>query len=592
MPVHSSKVGGEPLTRRIMAGAAGFAIVATGVLAAQPFAAAAPASAVSSGFTVFSVNQTDGTADVGDPTNGPWANDLDTMPDNGIVRTNDLLIWTVSETTAEAQLNTTLTVTLPRGVYFDALSENCGPGSTLTPATVPPPAAAGALTATSWESLPQQTLTCTWPKADAAGASLMMQLSARVRPEVRSDTSLTASFTLSSDANPTGVTTSTDFTVVSKPQYDISLNGFFKQDDPPTANSRQAAYQSGFGTCANPQLSDQTCTTMGYAIMISSLSRKGVSPAASFTFIDNVTPTALWGQAVDDPSVYGPWFVGVNSAATYPTSYNSSVPGGKVRDGVTTADNAVSDTGTVQCSQEGKTAGNLVNCTVSGGDYSAFTVPTKDYGGGALGTDQAPVASFGLQFQVPATTFLDYGTVSNNGTSFTLTQLNQVLEFDVVDIFGAHNMAGANDPNNDVHLRHPSVTLGSGYQNSWVGLPGMTGNSPASVWYPGWNNLAEGPAQAHMRGGDGLVVADQQLVDWGYVSYMVPATGQSEATSIVSCQYWDNSLAYLDTTLDYTAGTNASFQNRPAGRGAWISAVNNIDRPGWNAGVALQQPDG
>lgn len=157
------------------------------------------------------LEQTDGTPD--------WDH-LDGANDNGVVRTNDLITYTVSVWSKGGHANGWFTLELPRGVVLESIPGICRTGSTLTPTAAQIGEPAVPLTSTSWQNLPAQTLVCqVGPQGDSVNK---YPITAKVRPEVPAGTNLEATARIQCSTGGDHFTNPVDADVVAEPRYDIS----------------------------------------------------------------------------------------------------------------------------------------------------------------------------------------------------------------------------------------------------------------------------------------------------------------------------------------------------------------------------------
>ena len=162
---------------------------------------------------------------------------FDSSADNMVIRTNDIVTYRVNVAATPATAGDgTLTLTLPVGQEFRTVPAWCNdPANPAVDATPTPAMSAPVtpLTATSWQSLPQQTLTCAIGDVPAASA-LFFEIPAYQRPEVPNDTVLpTAVATIATTTAPTPTVTTEDLamTVSAGPRWDLSKNGMNLQEN-------------------------------------------------------------------------------------------------------------------------------------------------------------------------------------------------------------------------------------------------------------------------------------------------------------------------------------------------------------------------
>jgi hypothetical protein len=314
------------------------------------FLGAPSANAAGETLTVI-LTQIDGTAPFdADSTPGRDANDA-----NGIVRTNDVLLYNVELRVADApSTNTTFTATFPKGVEMSQVPPFCtGSGSSLSPATLGDPIVP--VTATSWEALPQQTLVCNVGGPNGQ-LTFTYPVPVKVRPEVPNGTLLRLETVraTSSDVTTPEESAPVEATVSARAQFDLSKNGLALNE-----NSGRVL-PVGNLACPTAQNPDRMCVTVGFPMTISApAGGKGLTPMSpTITFTDDLTPESFYGPAITThpawiaagpgalerygavlrqcrtPQIDTPWSrIGQNSSAT--------------------AENSVRHSGTTSCTQPG-----------------------------------------------------------------------------------------------------------------------------------------------------------------------------------------------------------------------------------------------
>lgn len=531
----------------------------TAVTLAGLTVAAAPAAGAGETLAVV-LSQTDGTA--------PWnADDLaghDSGPTNGIVRTNDNITYRVQVSSNGGSADSaTVKLVLPRGVQFDALPPYCGSGSTLTPNPMPAPTLP--VTATSYQSLPIQTLSCvvgTLP----SGSTQAWDLVARVRPEVPHGTTLagiTASVTSVAVTTPVVSNLVGDLVVSAAAAFDLSKNS--------TALTENTGYYyADYRPCVK---STGSCLYVRFPMVISApLGGKGSTPLTSpITFTDDLSPAALFGAAVlTDPQYVA---AGTAAAATYGGSllscsaYNWSQPNSAIG-GANTAVNSVRNSGTTTCTQTGG-AGTPVSVSISNADTSAYTYPTLAGApaGFALPGDKAYVYSMFLFAEIPTKSAVDLGVAA--GSNFTLPFTNTYTSFTATDISGHPNTP---EPTTNNYRTGTLSVSTSGFTNKFfAGVPGAVGNTPPTVFMPG-DSYAEGP-----EGSTGPESGIGELYAGGTTVSLLTFNNRSSSGNSVTffgCDSWDNSLLQL-TNVTAPAGAGPLQAIPVAAQPVWLSGYSN-----------------
>jgi hypothetical protein len=512
------------------------------------------------------LSSTDGTASF---------DDLDANNNNGIVRTNDLIEYTVNPTFRDDQTHAFFVLTLPKGVYLQNFPEICGAGSTVDPAVTAIPAPTVPVTSTSWQALPVQTLTCqlgTISGVNASGTGILnYPIVAKVRGEVPNGQALTASVTVQSDQVPATAPVMVTDQVAAAPRYDISLNGF-------AAVANQGPKMiPGLMPCRNVAHEGKTCQMVVLPLTISVTNAKGISPASEFGFTYDLSPETLWGVTMTDQEIaeYGAALV------WFGTMYQDVVGPGKLIDAALgqTATNSARNSGTAWCSSEAP--GAVVDCTMSAGDYTAYSTPTQNLDGSAIPSDQAVVVSMTMAVEYPAKTMQLFGTGSESW--WVLNSNWGVTNFQATDINGQTNLATADVADNNTRQTTTNASLWGSAEMSILSPAGVTGNTPMGEYLPSWH-LYEGPTYSHDNAGDGLVYPGQQVISTVQNTNANVADSGGDPTqnqTFVNCNYWDNSQLWLDSTVTYEPqGESTVYGAAPAGRPVWTMATYAL-APSW-----------
>ncbi|MBK9159080.1 MAG: SdrD B-like domain-containing protein [Propionibacteriaceae bacterium] len=479
---------------------------------------------------------------------------------NGIVRTNDYIVYNVQVSASGGTAASSLiTLTAPLGTQFDSIPTLCsGPGSSLSPATMPAPAAP--LTSTSYLTLPTQTLICDVGDI-ATGSTLSWDFPARVRPEVPNATVLgvvTASVSSPSISAPVVSSASTPLTVSARAQYDLTDNSVALTDN-------TGYYYSEIVPCTTTA---GLCRKLYFPALISApAGGKGLSPlAGSFGYTADVSPAALFGSAItSDPEYIA---AGASAAATYGGHLLGCgvlgwmEPYPKLADG--TVQNAVRDSGTTTCTQPGGN-GTPISVSISGADTTAYTYPAyvSNPANTTLPNDRAYVYAMSLVYEVPLKAASDLGTTSNGSSTLNFT--NTYSNFAPTDISGQTAIPEYLGNN---YRTGTLVVSDKGTFDKWfAGVPNAAGNTPPADWMPGWGAW-EGPS-----GATGPQAGTGQLFPGGTTLSNLNFSNQSTSgntMTFLACDSWDNSLLQL-TNITAAAGT-APLQKIPAnGAPVWVS---------------------
>jgi len=539
------------------------ASVATGLLGVTS-ASAAPGDEPTLSLTI---NQTDGT----EPWNTDDAAGHDSAPDNGIIRTNDTVSYDLGiRFEGASHTGTVVEFTLPKGQGLVQLPPFCEAGSSVTPAQLPAPAVP--LTATSWQTLPQQSVSCALTDY-AAGQALNFNFVTSVRPEVPDGTSLAPiTFTAHSTEAPTPVTVAgpDPLTVSAKADYDLS-----KRYNSPNNNG---PIYNGVGPCiGEPNL---PCMLVWYPVTINvPAGGKGSSPLQNgISFVDDLSPEAFFG-----PTVWANAVALAGSEAAARTKYAPRANclgkvgltsgtgvylpvGGLSSPGATTT-NSVRESGSPSCSPT-HTVGEPVTVTITGTDTSAVTVPTTTAKGNALPVNTGTIASYDFGVGIPMAAVLDLGIRSND--TWTLSTTNTYTDVQMRDLNG--NLV-ADDPSNNSRENTLRLQTGGGADKFFSGIWGQPGNTPSSAWLAaGGARYVEGPPGSGLLKDGNTVVAAGQAVQstLSFTERGISGTGTEVSRTVVGCDTWDPSRLKLAADPTWTGHRGAATPSN--GKPVWPAA--------------------
>ncbi len=554
--------------RRRLALLAIIAVLATVLATVVP-----PAGALGETISV-GITQEDGTPN---PPANTWDSDdtagNDSGPSNGIVRTNDTLKYTVEVRVEDAVAdNVTLTIVLARGTEATALPPFCGPGSSITPATLPPPAVPATLN--GWTSLPQQTVVCNVGTRNP-GSNLGYPIAARVRPEVPQGTVLdpVSAVITSDDPAATVVSDEVGATVSARPRFDVSKNAI--------SLSPNGGYLGGGYLIDCPSDPAKRCVRYLASVLISTPNGgKGVAPLASpIVFTDNLTPDALYGAPNGYPVTTDPDYIaaGPNALQKYgaellscPATSVYTAPGHAIG-GTLDATNAVRDSGTFTCTQPGG-PGTPVTIAIANADTSAYTVPTTSYypNGQALPANTGYVIAGRIDFAIPVDAVVDLGITDVNGSDLRWT--NRYEDFEPVAVDGTVNDGSAQLPVNDSRAVNTQIRPRGSWSKAFLGVPGNPGNTPPAQFRPGWQ-VWEGPTNTTTyRSGDGILLPGQPV--FSGIAMHNQSTSDSDVSFLV-CDNWDNTKLQLAPDNYAGSATTRMQLIGSAGAPVWFHGYND-----------------
>ncbi|MEV8267361.1 SdrD B-like domain-containing protein [Microbacterium sp. NPDC076911] len=490
----------------------------------------------------------------------------DSSADNDIVRTNDTVAYTVGlRYEGGAQTNPTIEFTLPQGEELVSLPAFCLAGSSVTPATVPAPAVP--ITATSWESLPIQTITCVVANQNA-GTSLDYSFLSKVRSEVPNGTALTpVSASATSDQVTVPVVSSeVSHTVSAAADFDLSKRRdvVAENSGPLFTNNRTCSFDT-----------TRACAYLEYPLSLSGpAGGKGITPLLSpITVTEDLRVDSFYGAGTTTSAA---WLAaGANAAELYaPRLVNCAgstwnlryaMPGSEATS--TTLDSAVRDSGTSTCVQS--SLNSEVDIVISDADTSGYTVPTKTSGGSALPADLGFVISQTVQIEIPMDAITDFGIQSGN--TWTLNWENTYTGIEATAVDGTPFTT--DDPSNNNRTGTSKLQTGFGFDKGYSGITDAAGNTPMGTGgYTTFNY--EGPAGSGVWHDGNTVVLPGQTVLSNVLSTqsVPPFTGEQFSYSSLMCDTWDSTTMAMPATFDFAGATSSRVQIPSDGNPAWISS--------------------
>ncbi|WP_300683637.1 SpaA isopeptide-forming pilin-related protein [Nocardioides sp.] len=540
----------------------------TGALTVGMMMWGAPAHAAGEALTV-TLSQTTGTAPFDTTAGATDTNGLDLNDSNDVVRTNDTVTYNVGvRYEGGAQTNPTITFTLPRGEELTSLPAWCKSGSSVTPASLPAPTVP--VTATSWTTLPQQTVVCI-VAGETQGTSRNYPFISKVRPEVPNNTVLgPVSANVTSDQVTAAVTTPTvQHTVSSAPRVDLSKRLA-------STSNTSGPVGTGWSVCSFDKT--QSCLLQTYPITMSVPSGgKGGAPLASpITFTDDLSPDVFYGPGTTSSAAWTA--AGANATTKYAPRFTEcgggqymfpwALPNATMTVAGATTDNSVRNSGTMKCTQSAP--GQPVSITVTGTDTTAYTVPSTDHNGNALDASLGLIISLYIRVEVPLQAVKDLGI--DDGGTWALNTHNNLTNLNATSVTG--QPAIETDPANnrrDLNIRAERGGPG-GITKAFVGITGKPGNTPASSFSP--NPEFEGlPGAGTWRDGNTVAVKGQTVLSAvTYTRHGIPPNGDDSFLNTVEvCDTWDSTKLQLPETFTFTGATSTLIQRPSNGNPVWAS---------------------
>jgi hypothetical protein len=494
---------------------------------------------------------------------------------NAVIRTNDTVAYTVGVRYEGGDAtDPTISFTLPQGQELVSMPPFCIGASSVTPASLPAPVSP--VTATSYQALPTQTVTC--EVADqTAGTSLDYKFIAKVRPEMPNGSTMgpfTASAT-SDEVTTPAVSPSVSQVVSAAADFDVSKRGTA------TAANSGPAYAS-----TQPCSFDaaRSCRRVEYPLTVAvPAGGKGITPLASpITLTDDISPATYFGAAVWADAIaaagseaaaiakYAPRM----SACGFINNLWGSIPyssGGSASGN----HNAVANSGAIACTQPGG-VGSPVQVSITGADTTGYYVPSQSGSGAALPADVGYVISFGFDIEIPLDAVMELGTAGADGNSWTLPTENTYTDIVMTDITGAPNQGEVLANNN----RQAVISLqrGEGFDKFFSGIWGAPNNTSSATFRPGYGAWEGPPGSSTVRDGNTVVVPGQVVQSNLFFNSTgaIPNSGTQYSRSYFGCDVWDESKLAL--TAGNYPGTSISpgttFQYPSNGAAAWINHYN------------------
>jgi len=553
--------------------------VAITVLAASGVVVATPALAAGETLNV-TLSQTTGTG----PFDADDAAGHDSSATNDVIRTNDTVTYTVGiRYEGGDQTAPHLKFTLPQGEELVSLPPFCLAGSTLTPPTLPDPVVP--TTATSWTSLPAQTIDCL-VAPQSQGTSLNYDFLSKVRPEVPNGTVLGPVSVMANTDQVTTPATSepVQHTVSAAAQFDVSkrLASTSETSGPFYQYSAACSFDS-----------TRACFEMDFPLTINAPSGgKGTTPLASpITVTEDLSPDAFFGAGTTTSAAwtaagagaldkYAPRLLFCNSGIA---NLHASLP--NPSGGSETNTSAVRNNGSITCAQT--SLGTPVDLVITGADTTAFTVPSLSQDGLALPADAGLVVSTTVRIELPLEAITDLGTAVDGVSN--LQWRNTYTNVVATDIAGNPNQG--EDPSNNTRAGNTNVRSSGSFDKLFSGITGEPGNTlttaggAQSGGYTGFQ--FEGPpGSSAAHDGNTVVLPGQTVLSNLYSIQNIPVnTGTQFSTSKVVCDVWDDTKLGLPSTFSYAGSTNTVVQLPSNGSPVWVSGF-HYNTSNWSSDIS------
>ena len=173
-------------------------------------------------------------------------------------------------------------------------------------------------------------------------------------------------------------------------------------------------------------------------------------------------------------------------------------------------------------------------------------------------------------------TVTDFGVLA--GGTRSLSTKNTFTNPSITGLDGSHETTADQPTGNDFRTADATVQPPGGFNKYFIALPGTTGNTPPSLFSPGYPNYQGPPGGATIKSGD-IQAAPTQVVLSDLT--MVGSDLSNQATvSFLGCDSWDPTKLQLaaGTYPGAATGTGAGMQYVGSGpnTAVWMSGYNNV----------------
>lgn len=504
------------------------------------------------------------------------ANDFpgnDSSPTNNIIRTNDYAVYSIEVSANGGNAdNAYVKLELPKGQELREVPAHCkdasGNPAVVTPAMVAP---AVPLTATSWQSLPAQTVECHLPQI-LEGQTRTLTFPVFQRVEVPHGTVLAAAkASVRSDfvTTPVQVTHATPMVVSASPKWDLRKVH---------STVVQGANAPGFGYSYNSYRqcswdANLACNFRSYPILIGTPNGgKGTSPLlGTVSFTEDLTPANFYGSAVVN---HPTWIAaGANANNMYaPRLYGCEKPQRFHLSPGNTTDmtESVRNTGTVSCSQPAP--GQAATVNISGADWSLYTYPStvaSPANKPPIADNTAYAASAVVHIEIPMAAVTAFGTVS--GGEHSLLVKNEFKNLLAAGLNGALQGASVDPQWNNFVNAYARRTTPGGFTKHYAGIGGDLNNTAGASYRPG-DPVAEGPPGSTVVR-DGFIPAGPGQTVISLLQVDGSSLGNRSRGAALLCDAWDNNRLHLHKGNWGASATMAGQQRASGGEAVWLSGV-------------------
>lgn len=458
--------------------------------------------------------------------------------------------------------NTTVVITLPKGLMLESLPAFCGQGSSVSPES------AGEVrvpyTANSIDDLAEQTVSCNVGTKDGSTESFAISL--KVSNAVHHDALLAPqSVVLKGDGLP-DVGTDKPVPVVrvtSALKWDLTMNGI--------QTNENSGYTWGprFAYC--PQDSSRMCFYTAYSLAIyTKPDGKGAMPATEpIKVTDDLSPKRLfpglspaqYARMNADKNKYGAvisdqiGWLGWAPGFILPKSMGASTQG-----------KAVGDSGNVTFSQPDG-PGTVANISIANTDWSLKTVPKTDNSGNSV------PATFVYAVSVPVDTVKDFGSFSNG--AWSLQARNTYTNIEMKGYDNGDVLTSAGQPTyNDYRQLALVIRVPGAFDAYFTGVPGDPKNTPGNIFNPGWDVLTPGlPGNGRLRSGENNAAPGQRIT----AEVLLGGSNSGLPTKVphVSSVAWDSTKTQLTNMTINNQITNTMYGYPVHNKPVWVAGMWN-----------------
>ncbi|OZG49298.1 SdrD B-like domain-containing protein [Bombiscardovia coagulans] len=490
----------------------------------------------------------------------------DSSDHNGVVRVNDLVTYRVDYMVSGVHSeNTTVVITLPKGLMLESLPAFCGRDSSLIPSVVASPPLP--YSSYSINELPEQSLSCNIGSKENVAEGFA--LSVKVSNTVHNDMTLKpVSVTMKGDGlSEISATNVPSVKASSALKWNISKNGL---------TGRPVSWPAEVvADC--PDNSGRKCFAAYFPVHISApVNGKGSMPATgNVTFIDDVSPRKFYTNLTESQYVqieankakYGAMVVRAGAGADQPNSQLNAPD---------QASWSVRYSGSMNIEQN--VAGTPAKVTLEGTDWSLTTIPTETWDHHPIPAGNGYAVALSIITYIPVETVRDFG-IHSNGV-WTLPVKNTFTNLSIPGFTEKDIETSTDQPQNDDENTSVCRIYEEGnFDNRFFGVTGVRENESRYQYSFHDPAFGEGLPNNTNMAGDGLgwVGPKQEVISQFNFGGSSPALPVKETH--LACAAWDNNKSQLTgiETKSVPNTYNAFASNK---RPVWLSGYRQDKRMG------------